>query len=431
MKTVRLSLILTMLLLIAACGSPAAPTDNGGGAAASSAPASTVASTAAASAAPAASTGASTAAAGGAPIVIGGGFNLTGGLSSLDVPAANGAKLALKEINDAGGVLGRPLEMPVRDGKSDSATVGNNTTQFIESDKAVVLIGYTDSDSALAAGPIAEKANVPFITVGATSPNLPSQVGKTMFLAPFGDNVQAAAGAEFIFNNLKLKRGYLLKDKGTEYTTLLAKYFKQRFEELSGAGSLAGEDTYQTGDKDYSAQITKIKALSPTPEFLYISALPDDIGTIVKQVRDAGITVPIVGGDGYDTPLLIQVGGPAAENVYFSTHSLIDPQGGTDAVKKFIKDYQAANGNPPDNAFAALGYDTVKLVADAIKRAGSTDAAAIIKALEETKNFKGVTGDITYSADSHVPQKGVTIIAVKGGKFTLGAEIVPQKVPAP
>ncbi len=364
----------------------------------------------------------------GEPIKIGGAFNLTGALSSLDVPAANGAKLALKEINAAGGVLGRPVELDIFDGKTDPATVANTVTQMIESDKVAAVIGYTDSDSALAAGPIAQQAGVPFITAGATSPKLPAQIGDMMFLAPFGDNVQAAAGAEFAVDKFG-KKAYLLWDKGTEYTTLLAGYFKQRFAELGG--EIVLEDTYQFGDKDFSAQITKVRALSEQPDFYYISAMPDDIGTTVKQFRDAGITGPIVGGDGYDTPLLVEVAGKASDNVFFTTHALMDAEIGTDAIKKFIADYTAEYGNPPENAFAALGYDTMRLIADAIQRAGSTDGKAIKKAIEETKGFPGISGELNYSAESHVPRKGVTMIEVKDGKFTLAKEIVPQKVPAP
>jgi branched-chain amino acid transport system substrate-binding protein len=152
---------------------------------------------------------------------------------------------------------------------------------------------------------------------------------------------------------------------------------------------------------------------------------------VVKQFRDAGLTGPIVGGDGYDTPDILSVAGAAAENVWFSTHALIDAQGGTAGIKKFIAAYNKEYGHDPENAFAALGYDSVYLFVDALKRAGSTDAAAIKKALEETKSFPGITGAITFSADAHVPQKGVTLIKIAGGKFTLGAEIVPEKVPAP
>jgi len=393
-----LSLALVIALFISGCTTPA-PT---GGGEAASAPAET--------------------------IKVGGAFNLTGELSSLDVPAANGAKLALSEINAAGGIDGKQVELIIRDGKTDPATVANITTQLIDSDKVVAMIGFTDSDSALASGPLCQEAGIPFITAGATSPKLPSQVGDMMFLAPFGDNVQAAVGAEFAYDRFGPK-AYLLWDKGTEYTTLLADYFKTRFAELGG--EIVLEDTYQSGDKDFSAQIAKVKALGEQPDFYYISAVPDDIGTTVKQFREAGITGPIVGGDGYDTPLLVEVAGDAANNVFFTTHALMDPDNGSDAVKKFIADYNAEYGHDPENAFAALGYDTMKLIVDAIQRAGSTDGAAIAKAIEETQGFPGVAGELNYSASEHVPRKGVTMIEVKDGKFTLAAEMVPEKVPAP
>ena len=261
-----------------------------------------------------------------------------------------------------------------------------------------------------------------------TSPKIPSQVGDKMFLACFGDNVQAAAGAEYGFKTFG-KSAYLLLDKGVEYTTLLAGYFKSRFTDLGG--NIVLEDQYDDKATDFSAQITKIKALSPQPNFYYIAAMPYNVGPVVKQFRNAGLMGPIIGGDGYDTPDILTVAGPAAENVYFSTHALMDASGGTEGIKKFIAAYKAEYGHDPENAFAALGYDAMNLFADAVKRAGSTDPAALTKAIAETKNFPGITGPITYPADSHVPQKGVTLIAVKGGKFTLGAEVVPEKVPAP
>jgi branched-chain amino acid transport system substrate-binding protein len=225
------------------------------------------------------------------------------------------------------------------------------------------------------------------------------------------------------------KSAYLLIDKGMEYTLLLGKYFKERFTELGG--SIALEDNYQTGDKDFSAQIAKLKKMTTMPDILFISSGPDDVGTIVKQFRDVGIDNPIFGGDGYDTPLLIQIAGSGAENVYFTTHSLMELEGGTDAVKKFISAYQAEYKTPPENAFAGLGYDTLKLIVDAIKRAGSTDSTAIREALQATKDLEGVTGSITFQPGSRIPQKGVSIIQVKGGKFTLMSEWVPEKVPAP
>ena len=410
MKTISLAtLLIVVALLVSACVAPAPP---------AAAPAQPTAAPAQPTAAPAAE-----------PIKIGAIYNLTGAQASLDAPSANGAKLAIKEINAAGGLLGRPVELALYDGKTDAATIGNAATQLTESEKVVAMLGFSDSDQTLAAAPIAAKAGVVFVTSGATSPKLPEQVPDYLYMACFGDNVQAAAGAEYAHNTLKAKTAYLLIDKGMEYTLLLGKYFKERFTELGGNVIL--EDTYQTGDKDFSAQITELKAAGAMPDVLFISSGPDDIGTIVKQFRDAGVDKPLFGGDAYDTPLLVQIAGKGAENTYFTTHSLMDATLGSNAVKQFIAAYQAQFMAPPENAFAGLGYDTVKLIADAIERAGSADPKAIREALAQTKDLPGVTGAITFQPGSRIPQKGITVILVKDDKFTLAAEVVPQKVPAP
>jgi branched-chain amino acid transport system substrate-binding protein len=364
----------------------------------------------------------------GGTIKIGGGFALTGDESALDLPAANGAKLAVKEINAAGGVLGKQIDFIVHDSQYKMDVTAQTAKQFVEQDKVPLFIGYTDTDSVLASGPTFQTAKVPFITVGATSPKIPTQVGDMMFLACFGDNVQAAAGAEYAYDKFG-HNAYFLWDKGVEYTTLLGAYFKSRFTELGG--TIALEESYDDKATDFSAQIAKIKALTTKPDFYYVAAMPYNIGPIVKQFRDAGITGPIVGGDGYDTPDLLTVAGAAANNVFFSTHALMDATGGTDGIKKFMAAYKTEYQHDPENAFAALGYDTVYLLVDAVKRANGTDSAAVKSALEGTKDFKGITGSITFGANVHVPQKGVTIIDVEGGKFTLGAEVVPKKVPAP
>ena len=361
-------------------------------------------------------------------IKIGGGFALTGAESSLDLPAANGAKLAVKEINAAGGVLGRQIDFIVHDTKYEMSVTAQVAKQFIEQDKVVAVVGFTDTDSVLASGPTLQAASLPFIIAGATSPKLPAQIGDMLFFACFGDNVQAAVGAEYGFNTYG-KTAYLLWDKGAEYTTLLGGYFKTRYTELGG--TIVLEDTYEDNTMDFSAQIAKVKALPQQPDFYYISAMPYNVGLVVKQFRDAGLTGPIIGGDGYDTPDILSVAGPAAENVFFTTHALIEATEGTQGIKKFIAAYNKEYGHDPENAFAALGYDAVYLLADAIKRAGSTDAQAIKQALEATRDFAGITGSITLGPDAHIPRKGVTMIAIKDGKFTLGAELVPEKVPAP
>ena len=365
---------------------------------------------------------------GGDKIKIGGGFALTGDESALDLPAANGAKLAVKEINAAGGVLSKQIDFIVHDSQYKQDVTATTAKQFVEQDKVQAMIGYTDTDSVLSSGKAFQDAGIPFLTVGATSPKIPSQVGDEMFLACFGDNVQAAAGAEYALKNFG-KNAYLLWDKGVEYTTLLGGYFKTRFAEAGG--TIVLEDSYDDKATDFSAQITKVKALTTKPDFYYVAAMPYNVGPVVKQMRDAGITGPIIGGDGWDTPDLLTVAGAAANNTFFTTHALMDATGGTAGIKKFMAAYKTEYGHDPENAFAALGYDSVYLLVDAIKRAGSMDGKALKTALESTSGFAGITGAITLTATAHVPQKGVTIIAVKDGKFTLGAEVVPEKVPAP
>ncbi|MFO1059407.1 MAG: ABC transporter substrate-binding protein [Dongiaceae bacterium] len=361
-------------------------------------------------------------------IKIGAPFNVTGALSSVDTPALNGAKLKAKEINDAGGILGKKIELVIYDTKTDPTVIASTASQLINQDKVPVALAFTDSDAVLALGPIFQTAGVPVVTPGATSPKLPEQVGTDLFLACFGDNVQAAAGAEFVLNKLNAKTVYLLRDNTTEYTTLLAKYFKEAYEH--GGGKIVLSDDYKHGDTSFTAQITKLKALPTKPDVLYVSAQPDDIGVVVKQIRQAGLMQPIVGGDGYDTPLLLSVGGKGANNVYFSTHAFM-AEDSTPGIVKFFNAYKAAYNTPPENAFAALGYDTLALIADAITRAGSTDPAKIRDALAATQGFKGITGSISYAADSRVPAKTVSIIGVKDDKLFLAAEITPTWIAKP
>ncbi|WP_102226633.1 ABC transporter substrate-binding protein [Acidimangrovimonas sediminis] len=361
-------------------------------------------------------------------IKIGAPFNVTGALSSLDAPALNGAKLKVKEINDAGGIGGKKIDLVIYDTKSDPTVIASVASQLLGSDKVPVAMGFTDSDSVLSLGPIFQQAGVPFVTPGATSPKLPSQIGNDIFLACFGDNVQAAAGAQFIKDKLKAKTAYLLRDNSTEYTTLLAKYFEESF--THDGGKVIARNDYKSGDKSFTAQISKLKAMSEKPDVLYISAMPDDIGLIVKQMRQAGVTQPIVGGDGYDTPLLISVGGKAANDTYYSTHAFISEES-TPAIDKFYKAYKAAYGTVPENAFAALGYDTAGLIADAIKRAGSEDPAKIRDAIAATKDYPGITGSITYPDGQGVPQKTVTMIGVKDEKLFLAGEVTPSFIPKP
>jgi branched-chain amino acid transport system substrate-binding protein len=361
------------------------------------------------------------------PIVLGVAFHLTGNLASLDVPAYNGAKLAVQELNAKGGVLGRPLKLVVEDTASDLKRIPAAAKRLM-GQNPVALLGYTDTDAVKAFVPFSESAKLPFVVVGGTSPDL-SGSGKRVFLEPFGDNTQAAVGAEFARSSLGAKTVYLLEDTSNTYTTGLIKYFKDAFEH--GGGKVGRKDTYTSGAKDFSSQIANIKALKPAADLLYVSALPDDIVNIVRAVRAAGIDTPIMGGDGYDTPDLLSKGGKSAENVFYTTHILLDPENGNSRAKDFIGKYKTQYQKLPENAFAALGYDSVRLIANALMRAKSTDNDALFKSLANTQGYDQITGSITFGSGVHIPSKAVTMVAVQRGQLNLAGEYTASYVPKP
>jgi branched-chain amino acid transport system substrate-binding protein len=363
------------------------------------------------------------------PVKIGVIYNLSGAQASLDQPSARGVQLAVTRINAAGGVLGRQLELAVYDGKTDLAEIHTRMEALVTASGAVAVVGLSDTNMVLAAAPVAAEAAKVFLTSGATSPKLPEQVPEYLFLACFGDNAQAAAGAEYAYETLKARTVSLLFDTDIDYTKLLSHYFKTRFVELGGEVIL--EDSYRRQPLNLSPHLDKLKALARQPDLLYVAAGPDEVGTIVKQLREGGITAPIMGGDSYDTPLLLSTSGEAANNVYYTTHVLLNEATGNARVKEFIAAYKARFGMLPESAFAGLGYDSILLLVDAITRAGSDDPQAIRQALQTTTNVQGVTGTISFDHNSRIPKKTVTLVQITNRKATLTAEILPQHVPPP
>jgi branched-chain amino acid transport system substrate-binding protein len=434
---------MALALIVSACGAPAAAPTSAPTIAAKPTAAPAAAASAQPSVAPAASpstapttaaaaakpttAAAPAAASGGKTVKIGMPYGITGELSSIEGEAAKGSQLAVKEINASGGINGMQIEPFYADTKSDITTATTVVSQMVESNKVDALVGMTDTSFMLATGPVAQKASVPYMDVGGTAPVI-TDVGDFIFMLPFGDNTQAAASAEFTYGKKGWRNATMLMDTEWDYTKFLSKYFITRFTELGGKMLL--EDTYKSGDKDFSAQLTKIKNLQPQPDFVFVSAVPDDIGTLVKQARDQGVMLPIVGGDGYDTPLLTDVPGPEkSANVFFSTHLGI--YGDDPGAAKFKNAFKAEFGAEPQSVFAALGYDGVNLMADAIKRAGSADHKAIRDALASTKGWKGASGEITYPPGERIPSKSVALIEVKDGKFNLLSIVVPEKIPTP
>jgi len=341
-------------------------------------------------------------------------YNLTGGMSSIDAPALNGAKLAAKLINNKGGVLqGKMLEILAIDTKTDQKEAATGARRALSMGVGAG-IGYGDTTFVMAAAPLFQEKGIPFVTSGATHPELPKWVGDRMFMVPFGDDDQSFAIAEFTYNQLGARKIAIWTDNSMDFTKALSKFFKQRFTELGG--KVLEEDFFMMGDTDFSAQIARLKALADPPDAVFVSAIPNEAGLSVKQIREAGIKIPIVSGDGFDTELVTTVPGPELANeVYFSTHTFREDN--RPEVLAFIKAYKEEYGRDPENAFAALGFDAVGLIADALQRAGSAEKEALTKALAATKGYKAVTGEISYTRPSGVPLKPVSIIGVKSGKY--------------
>ena len=357
------------------------------------------------------------------PINIAALYNISsGGLASLDGPSLNGLRLKAKMINEAGGLLdGRMIEVTAIDTKNDTREAATAAQRAVAIEGLTAGIGHSDSTFALASAPLFQSAGIPFVTSGATSPDLPAMVGNEMFLTPFGDDVQAYAMAEYAYKDLGLRNVAVWTDNAMDYTTGLSRYFKERFTSLGG--TIALEDVYMTSDQDFSALVARLQS-SDGVDALFASSGPDTAGIIVKQVREAGIDLPIMAGDGFDTDLVVSVPGDAlANNVYFTTHAYVGLE--TGAAKTFRSAYEEEYGTPPENAFAALGYDAMGLVADAISRAGSSDPAAVTKALAETSAYEAVTGAITYKGDSRVPSKPVAIMKVEDGNMSFLTSVTP------
>ena len=371
-------------------------------------------------------------------------YNLEGSQSSLDIPSAKGAELAVEVINAQGGINGKKLTLILYDGKSYSGIIKEVTQKLIFDDKVPVIIGFSDTDMVLASAPIAAQNDVIFITSGATSPKLPEQVPTYLFLSCFGDNVQSAVLAEYAFERLGLRSCYVLTDQNMDFTKLLSRYFVERYSELGGKN--IKESFFKGRTKDFTDFIIETKNLNPQPEMLFISSGPDDIGNIIAQFREAGIAQPIFGGDSYDTPLLVETAGKEATDIYYATHFLVeeyadnvyfttppvnDQEVVEEPILRFIKAYKEKYGTLPNSSFAALGYDTVMLVADIYLRSANLEPEELLKTLANTKDFAGVTGMLSYNDGQRIPQKGVTLIKINNGELVFLESLVPNKVPIP
>lgn len=356
-------------------------------------------------------------------IKVGGLLEMTGGSASFGISGKNGIDLALKKINEKGVLGGKKLSLVVADTKSEASEATNGMQKLISQDKVVAVIGPNQSSAVIASGAINNGAKVVDITPMGTNPDVTvdpktKQVKPYSFRTCFIDPFQGTVMASFASNELKVKRAAIYIDNTSDYAKGLAQFFKENF--VKNGGQVVIEEAYLQKDTDFKSTLTKIKAAKP--DFIYIPGYYQEVGLIVKQAREMGITVPMAGGDGWDSAKLPEIAGKAAlENTFFS--SLYSPDDTSDLNKDFVAEYKKAYNTNPD-VFAALAYDSALLVAKAIEDAGSADPAKIGEAMAKIKGFKGVSGEVTFN-EQHNPIKSAVIIEHKDGKQTFKTKVNP------
>lgn len=354
-------------------------------------------------------------------IKIGANFEMTGGIANFGNQTVNGIKLAFKEANANGGVLGKQLTLVVADNKSEPSEAADAITKLITQDKVKAVLGPVSSSNVLATTQIAQDNKVPVITATATNPKVTfdnGQVKSQIFRGCFIDPFQGTVMANFAAKSLKAKTAAIYVDNSSDYSKGLAQFFEESF--VKNGGTIVAKEAFLQKDQDFKATLTKIKATNP--EVIFIPAYYEEVGKIAKQARELGITQALLGTDGWDDPKLVEIAGAAAlNNGFFSNH--YSPQDTDPNVVKFVEAYKKEYGQEP-SALAALGYDSALMLIDAIKRAGSDDPAKIRDALEQTKGLQVSTGIISLDAN-HNPIKSAVVIEMKDGKQVFKEKINP------
>jgi len=343
--------------------------------------------------------------------------SLTGGTATFGQSAHNGDVLAVDEINAAGGVLGKKLNLMSEDDQSKTEEAVASVQKLVNSDHVVALLGEVASSRSMAGAPIAQNAHVPMISPASTNEDV-TKKGDYIFRICFIDPFQGQTMAHFALGSLGKKRAAVLTDVKQDYSVGLDEAFKKTYS--SSGGTIVSEQSYSSGDKDFHAPLTSIKAANP--DVIFVPGYYTEVSLIVRQARQLGIDCPILGGDGWDSPELTKGAEKEFMNTFFSNHFATEDPDTT--VQNFVKKYQDKFHSVPD-AMAALGYDATRILADAIKRAGSTDSAALKKAIAETKDFAGVTGHITIDQNRNA-SKPITILKITNGQFHFAQRIGPN-----
>ena len=333
-------------------------------------------------------------------------MSTTGTTANFGISSVNGIKLAADEVNAAGGINGKQVELLVEDDRSDASEAATIVTKFVTQDQVHAVIGEVASSRSIAAAPIAQNAKIPMLTPSSTNPEV-TKKGDFIFRSCFIDPVQGAAIAQFAAKSLGAKTAAIMVDRKNDYSTGLEKVINETFTKMGG--KIVATQSYQEGDQDFNAQLTSLKGANP--EVIFVPGYYNDVGLSAKQARDKGITVPLVGGDGWDSVQLYQIGGTALNGSYFTNH--YSPYDTDPKVQKFVNDYKARYSTVPD-ALAATAYDAARIMFDAIKRSKSLSGPDIRDALAATKDFPGVTGTVTFN-EHRDAVKPIVMIEIKDG----------------
>ena len=349
-------------------------------------------------------------------ILIGEYGSLTGTTATFGISTKNGIEMATEAINAAGGLLGKQVRIIVEDDQGRPEEAQTVVSKLINSDRVVALLGEVASSNSLAAAPVAQQNRIPMISPSSTNPAV-TEVGDFIFRVCFIDPFQGFVMAKFAANTLQFTNVAILRDIKSDYSVGLADVFIQNFTTLGG--TIASDESYSGGDTDFSAQLTALKATNP--QAIFVPGYYTEVGLIARQAKALGIQAPLLGGDGWDSPDLIEIGGEALEGSYFSNHYSVDDP--SPAIQKFVTDYRAKYGETPD-ALAGLGYDAAMVLFDAIKRAGTTEPQALRDAIAATRNFAGVTGTTTLDEHRNAVKPAV-VLQIKDAKLAYVETITP------
>lgn len=349
------------------------------------------------------------------PIVLGAYLSMTGGVASYGGMGWTGITIAKKMQPE---VLGRPVDVKLADTKSDKVESANAVSRLIEKDKVCAIIGEMISGNTIAGADIAERSKVPMVSPTATNP-IVTQGKKYVFRVCFIDTDQGRVLAKLAKDQLKAKTAALIYDMSQDYSVGLATFFKKEF--VAAGGKIVSETKFKSGDRDFTPQLSSIKGTNP--DVICAPIYYTECALLAKQAREMDLNVPILGGDGLQAPELLELGGSAVENIYFTTHFHKDMIT-SEAGKKFLQIFESENPNKEPDAFTAMAADAYLLVLDAIKRAGSAESTKIREALLNTKDFEGVTGKLTMKPDGN-PIKAMVVDKVKDGKFVYVTTINP------